>query len=286
MLSLGLAGIAAALVAAGPPGLASARTTRTAGPALGTAARAGRLASLYWIFYKEDVERINKFDPEIVQEMTSGPGTYALTRSPAGLKLPPGVIKVENFFSEASLEQAIDDKTVFTGVRVVAEDPEDWRATPMDERQLPIRYMKAFSAAADSHGYQPILVPARDLMRVKGAVCTQKPSQTISQAYIACGMPAAAARARMFVIQAAAVETNLPALRQLVQQGSADARRANPNVIVLATLSAAPDGSPVPTSALIAAAKTILPYVKGLELNSEPANDHELVTFLTELNGS
>jgi hypothetical protein len=240
---------------------------------------------LYWIFYKEDIERINAFDPGMVRQLAAGPGTYALTRSAFGPKLPPGVLPAENFFSAASLQQAIASGDIYPGVRFVAEDPEDWRVTPMTERLTPIPYMKKFAAAANAHGLTPILVPARDLMRVPNAACTQNPTDTISQAYISCGIPAAAADARYFVIQAAAVETNLPALRQLVSQGAAEARRANPSVIVLATLSAAPNGTPVPYAAVDRAAQAVLPYVKGFEMNSEPQNDHALVSFLQGLGG-
>lgn len=243
------------------------------------------LTRLYWIFYKEDIERVNSFDPSIVRQLVSGPGTYALTRSAFGPRLPPGVVPVENFFSAAALEQAIGTRTVFPGVKFVAEDPEYWRATPAPEKVTPIPYMKQFATAANSHGLTPILVPARDLMRVPNGVCTQKPADTISQAYISCGIPAAAANSRFFVIQAAAVETDLPALRQLVSQGAAEARRANPGVIVLATLSAAPNGTPVPYVAVERAARAILPYVRGFEMNSEPQNDHALVSFLQGLGG-
>jgi len=241
------------------------------------------LTKLYWLFYKEDIERINKFDPGVVQVMASGGHTYALTRTKYGPRFPPGVIPVENFFSAASLAAAIRSRDVIPQVKVVAEDPEDWRSTPIDERLTPIKYMKDFASTAEGHGLLPILVPARDLLRVKKAACTATPAQTISQAYVACGLPAAAAKARIFVIQAAAVETNLPALRQLVQQGASEARKANPNVNVLATLSAAPNGTAVSLQALISAATTVLPYVNGFELNSEPHNDHELVSFLEAL---
>ena len=150
----------------------------------------------------------------------------------------------------------------------------------------PIRYMDKFAAAASANGLTPILVPARDLMRVPNGACTQNPPDTISQAYISCGIPAAAANASFYVIQAAAVEDDLPALRQLVRQGAAQARRANPKVIVLATLSAAPNGGPLPYTAVVKAARAILPYVQGFEMNSEPRNDRQLVSFLRALDGS
>lgn len=267
------AGIVAALLAATPWHHAKASP----------ASPGTRLASLYWIFYKEDIERVNAFDPAIVHELVAGPGVYALTRSAHGPKLPPGVQPAENFFSAAALQRAVDTHSVYPGVKLVAEDPENWRATPMLERLTPIRYMDKFATIANSHGLTPILVPARDLVRVRSAVCTQRPQDTISQAYISCGIPAAADKARFYVIQAAAVETNLPALVQLVRQGAAAAHRANPNVIVLATLSAAPNGAPISYGAVVKAARAIVPYVKGFEMNSEPVNDRGLVSFLKAL---
>jgi hypothetical protein len=267
------AGVAAVLLAASPWHHANASPASTQ----------VSLARLYWIFYKEDIERVNAFDPAVVRQLVAGPGVYALTRSAHGPTLPAGVKPAENFFSAAALQQAIGSHAIYPGVRFVAEDPEDWKATPMPERLTPVRYMDKFATIANAHGLTPILVPARDLMRVPDAVCTQQRQDTISQAYISCGIPAAAAKARFYVIQAAAVETNLPALVQLVRQGAAAAHRANPSAIVLATLSAAPNGAPIPYGAVVKAARAILPYVKGFEMNSEPVNDHGLVSFLMAL---
>ncbi len=57
-------------------------------------------------------------------------------------------------------------------------------------------------------------------------MCAQQRGHTISQSYLQYGLPSAAAYAPIYVIQSAAVETNLPALRQLVQEGAAQARKA------------------------------------------------------------
>ncbi len=271
-----IAVIVTALLAAGPAAQVSASP----------ASQRTGLPKLYWIFYKEDIERVNAFDSAIVRQLVSGPGTYALTRSAHGPQLPAGVIPVENFFSDASLQNAIDAHAIYPRVKFVAEDPEYWKSTPKAEQVTPIRYMNKFATTASANGYTPILVPARDLMRVPNGACTQQGASTISQAYISCGIPAAAANARFYVIQAAAVETDLPALRQLVRQGAAQAHRANPHVIVLATLSAAPNGTPLPYTAVVSAARAVLPYVRGFEMNSEPRNDRELVSFFRALSGS
>ena len=147
------------------------------------------------------------------------------------------------FFSSAELQAAIQHHRVIPGVKFVVDDLEDLGITPRAERKEPIPAMKGFAHAAHARGYQPILIPGRDLMLVSGAMCSQQRGHTISQSYLRCGLPAAAAAyAPIYVIQAAAVETNLTALRQLVQEAAAQARKANPKVTIFATLSVSPNG--------------------------------------------
>jgi hypothetical protein len=244
------------------------------------------LSSLYWIFYKEDFNHINAKHPALMKQVVAGPAVYVLEQHPGGDRLPRKVIPAETFFSTAGLQAAIDQHQVIPGVKFVADDLENIRAAPAPERRNPIRALKGFSRAAHSNGYRPILVPGRDLMRVPQAVCSQQPGGTISQAYLRCGVPAAAAYAPIYVIQSSAVETNLSALRQLVRQGAAQARRANPNVIVLATLSVSPNGAYVPYTAAVKAALEIRPYVQGFALNDIRSSDWRMVDFLRALSGS
>ena len=143
--------------------------------------------------------------------------------------------------------------------------------------------MEEFAQAATASGYQPVLVPGRDLMLVPGARCSRQPGSTISEAYLRCGLPGAAAYAPIFVIQAASVETNLPALEQLVHLAAARARKANPNVTIFATLSVSPNGADVPASAVVQAAEAIRPYVQGYAMNNVRPSDPRMLDFLTGL---
>ncbi len=104
-----------------------------------------------------------------------------------------------------------------------------------------------------------------------------------SQSYLRRGLPAAAAYAPVFVIRAASVETNLPALKQLVQDAAARARKASPNVTIFATLSVSPNGAYVPATEVIRAALAIRPYVQGLEMNNIRPSDWRMIAFLTGL---
>jgi hypothetical protein len=221
--------------------------------------------------------------PALVKQIVASPATYILESWVGGHRLPRQVIPAEMFFSSAQLQAAIEQGQVFPGVKVVVDDLEDLPTTPEAELKTPIPAMKDFADAAAAGGYQPILIPGRDLMLVPGAKCSRQPGYTISQAYLRCGLPAAAAYAPIFVIQAASVETNLPALKQLVQDAAARARKANPNVTIFATLSVSPNGADVPASAVVQAAELIRPYIQGYAMNNVRPSDPRMLDFLTGL---
>lgn len=287
-ITAALAILMALLVAAGPDPRASARPvvprSAVAGPAAARSViKPVSLASLHWIFYREDIDRIDLTDPGLVRTLASGPGTYELEHRPGGQFLPAGITPVQLFSSTATFRAAIRAGTMIPGITAVAYDLEFFHLTPVTERQEPLAYLREFAVAAHASGYQPILIPGRDLVRQPGAACVLRPGLTISQAYVNCGIPATAANASIYVIQAAPVETNLPALRDLVRQSAAQARRANPNIVVIATLATAPNNVLVTSSALTTAARNILPYVDGFELNSKPWADRRVVSFLENL---
>jgi hypothetical protein len=268
-----IAGLAAFALAAGFSSRVSA--TSVSGPI--------RLSSVKWIFYKEDFNHLRAEAPGLIRQIIASPGTYVLEHRVGGPPLPPQVIPAEMFFSDAALQAAILHHRMIPGVRFVVDDLEYMGTAPAVEQKKPIPAMKGFAHAADMHGYQPVLIPGRDLMLVSGAVCAKQRGHTISQSYLRCGLPAAAASAPIYVIQAAPVETNLPALVQLVQGAVAQARKANPHVIIFATLSVSPDGAFVPYTAVVQAAKAIRPYVQGFEMNNIRPSDWRMIHFLAGL---
>ena len=241
------------------------------------------LSSVQWIFYKEDFNHLNDEDPAIIKQIVASPATYILEHNTGGHHLPKQVIPAEMFFSTAELQAAIDQGQVIPGVKVVVDDLEDLPTTPTAELDAPKTAMEEFGQTAASHGYKPVLIPGRDLMLVSGAKCSKQPGFTISEAYLRCGLPAAARYTPIFVIQAASVETNLPALEQLVHLAAARARKANPNVTIFATLSVSPNGADVPASAVVQAAEAIRPYVQGYAMNNVRPSDPRMLDFLTAL---
>jgi hypothetical protein len=218
-----------------------------------------------------------------MKQVLASPATYMLESWMGGPHLPRQVIPAEMFFSYAGLQAAISHHRVVPGVKIVVDDLEDLGITPKTERKEPIPAMKDFAHAAYANGYRPILIPGRDLMLVPGAACSQQRGFTISQSYLHCRLPAAAAYTPIYVIQAAAVETNLTALKQLVQESAAEARKANPKVTIFATLSVSPNGGFVPATAVIRAAQVIRPYVQGFEMNNIRRSDLRMIAFLAGL---
>ena len=81
-------------------------------------------------------------------------------------------------------------------------------------------------------------LPVVNLVDVPGAVCGRSETETTSAAYIRCGIGAAAARLSDVVeIQAQWLEWDPATYRAFVEKAAAQARRANPDVVVLAGLS-------------------------------------------------
>ena len=270
-----MTGVAALLLAPGTWSRVTASAS-SAGPQIS-------LSSFRWIFYKEDFNHIRAKSPALIQQILAGPGTYVLERRRGGPPLPARVVQVQILYSQYGLQKTIDKNRIIPGVQLVSDDLESWTITPKDERHDPMSAMADFAQTAHDNGLRPVLVPGRDLMRVPNAVCTQQPHFTISQAYLTCGLPAAAEYAPVFVIQASAVETDQTALLDLVQQGAAQARKANPKVLVFATLSVSPNGATVGYGAVVKAARLIAPYVDGFSMNNIRPSDPRMVGFLQAL---
>jgi hypothetical protein len=278
-----MTGIAALLLVPGTWSRVGASTSSRVVGSTESATPQVRLSSYRWIFYKEDFNHIRAKNPALIKQILAGPGTYVLERRRGGPPLPARVVPVQIFYSQYGLQRTINKNRIIPGVELVSDDLESWTITPKEERHDPMAAMEGFAQTAHDNGLRPILVPGRDLMRVPKAVCTQQPHFTISQAYLTCGLPAAAEFAPVFVIQASAVETDLTALTQLVKEGSSQARKANPKVMVFATLSVSPNGATVGYGAVVKAAQTIAPYVDGFSMNNIRPSDPRMIGFLQAL---
>ncbi len=152
----------------------------------------------------------------------------------------PGATPALSWPSYASFAAAVALDSIPPGIRTVMYDPEGWAATPLAEQRDPARFMRAFATLAHREGYTVILTPQPNLTSVPGGVCLHRSGESITAAYLRCGLPAEAARVGDVVdIQAQFLEGDAPAYEAVVTAATRQARSADPRVIVVAHLSTA-----------------------------------------------
>jgi hypothetical protein len=184
---------------------------------------------------------MNSHELSALQAADAGAASYGLKPANLFVLEPPGTHSpvgqtVAYFKSYAAFRRAISQRTIAAGTHWVAYDNEAWQGTPQREQRSPIRYEALFAKLAHSHGYKVILMPAQDLVPGFSS------GSNVWQQYLSLGLASTSGRlADIYEIQAQPYE--LAAFRQagdfkdFVQQAAAQARAANPNVVVFAGLS-------------------------------------------------
>lgn len=186
-----------------------------------------------WIATTPTLTRLRALDPAATALYFDRPGSFVLGGGAEG-----SGVAARAWSDEAEFEQDLASGGIAPWVRAVMYDPEGWPATPGRERRDPIAAMGAFSRAARAAGYEVIITPHPNLVDVPGAMCRRSETETTSAAYIRCRIGAAAARLSDVVeIQAQWLEWDPATYRAFVEKAAAQARRANPDVVVLAGLS-------------------------------------------------
>lgn len=254
----------------------------------GSASAAVKLSQLYWVLSQKDLSFIQDADPQIATSILAGPSTFVLTQPSAGSArpLPPGAVPMMLFTSYTAFMSSIKDKSIDAEIRAVEYDPEFWAATPQDEQQDPLHYMELFAREAQRRGYQVILTPGRDLALTPNSRCAKRRGETLNTAYLRCDIPRAAQFTPIFEIQCAPIELDIPELRSFVAASAQQAHAANPSAVLIATLSTTPGGTPTTSADMLRAAKTILPFVHGFQLNTTSATLGIAVDFLRVISGT
>jgi hypothetical protein len=140
--------------------------------------------------------------------------------------------------SEAEFERAIRAGSIPPDVHTAMYDPEFWPATPLDEQERPVHSMRAFSEAAHAAGYAVVITPHPSLAEVNGGPCEATDVETVEGAFLRCGLEGGAARyADIVEVQAQFLEWDPARYRRVVATATAQARAANPDVVVIAGLS-------------------------------------------------
>ena len=149
--------------------------------------------------------------------------------------------EVADFRSYAELKKMIRQQAIPAGIHWLMYDNEQWSLTPVSEQAGPVRYEQLFAQLAHRHGYKVILAPAQDL--VPGFDKNSfRGGKAVWQAYLSMGLAAASARAAdIYEIQAQPYEMSVyrsqHAYADFVASAAAQARAANPSVVIYAGLS-------------------------------------------------
>jgi hypothetical protein len=215
-------------------------------------------SSQIWIGTVTTRGTLARIDPDASDGLLGAPRAITLGE-------PIGAPVALSWSSERRFARDLADRTIPASVRTVLYDPEGWLATPPAERRAPIPAMLAFGALARANGYLPVITPHPSLMAVHGAVCGAIVGESLEAAYLRCGIQAAAARAADIVeVQAQFLETDVEAYAGFVTDAAAQARQANPDVLVVAGISTTFTDDP---QVLLAAWRSVRGVVDGHYLN-------------------
>jgi hypothetical protein len=186
--------------------------------------------------------------------------TYVIGKGPDGWHS----VSTRSFTSYAALKAAFAANSIPSSVQAIIYDDEAWQFTPVAEQQHFALYVKEAADLVHSHHMQLIATPATDLVSVLApGVQKNKYKRFLSLNII----KDAAQYADVVEVQAQGSESSTSTYAQFVNAAAAQAKNANPGVVVLAGLSTNPDGQKVTGQQLYAAFQATSSDVSGYWLN-------------------
>jgi hypothetical protein len=180
--------------------------------------------------------------------------------------IPPGwnAVPLAPFKSFEEIRSALSDGTIERDVQGVMYDNERWQFTPVEEQKNPAWYERQAADLAHRHGLLFLAVPAVNLVTVLEPEGRGQPFET----YLRLEIAADAARyADIFAIQAQSSESDPQLYGSFVRAAAAQARKANPKVLVLAVISTDPTGQRASAEAILGAIAAAHDAVDGYWFN-------------------
>lgn len=241
---------------------------------------------LYWAMARSSLEHLIQAAPDRAQAVLDSPDTFAqndppLDRDPS----PPGwsTSRTERWTSFGAFRSAVEAGQVPSLVQAVHYDNESWSQTPLREQRRPGLYERRFCDLAHGEGWDCLAGPGQDLC----GVIDHPGGQTYAQCYLGENLAGKAARyADVVDIQGQALEPRGPRVYgAFIRRAAAQARAANPDVVVLANIAASPDGHEVDAAALYRCAAAALPYVDGFYTTVSAADGPVAAELLRRLGG-
>jgi hypothetical protein len=196
---------------------------------------------------------------------------------------PPGwsSSRAERWTSFAAFRAAVEEGAVPSMVQVVHYDDEAWSQTPLREQRRPGFFERRFCSLAHANGWSCYTGPGQDLC----GVIDHPDGETYARCYLEENLAGMAARhADVIDIQAQALEPRgARVYGNFVRRAAAQAKAANPDVVVLANITASPAGTEVGAAAMYRCANAALPYVSGFYTTVGAAEGARSAEFLRRL---
>jgi hypothetical protein len=231
-----------------------------------------------------------------IQWLFNGPGVAAMAANPEASRIlqnarpfvmwgrsitgvPPnwGAVHIISFKNFAAIKEALEIGTLGPEIKGVMYDYEKWRFTPVEEQRDSARYLMQAANLVHARGLLFLTAPAVNLVEVMEPSASPKQRD---ETYLRLGIAADAARyADVFDIQAQRFESDTRRYANFVQQAAAQARQANPKVVVLAGISTQPIGQQVTVNDIVRAIAATRDVVDGYWFNiPEPSEYSPLAT--------
>jgi hypothetical protein len=229
-----------------------------------------------WVTAAGTIRAIAEIDPALAARIFGSSDAIAL----GGW---PGATTGRSWASSARFAEDVANDTIPGDLQVAMYDPENWDATPLDERLDPHASIEIFGTLARSKGYTVLITPHPNLVSAPGSRFAPKDGETRESAYLRSGITeVAAANADVVETQAQTLQDNPDRYRALVAQTARIARATKRDIQVLSGLSTHP-GYPATVAMLRNAWMSVRDVVDGHYLSLARLRLPEVATaFLAE----
>jgi hypothetical protein len=184
-------------------------------------------------------------------------------------------ISFASFTSFRAIKNALEGGRLDSNVKGVMYDNEHWKFTPEDEQEDPARFGKLAADLVHAHGLLFLAAPAVNLVAVLAPESASPGAHQRYDAYLRLKISADAARyADLVDIQAQGSERNTEVYANFVSQAAAQAREANPKVLVFAGVSTNPSGQQVNADDILRAIAATRGSVDGYWLNIPQSSEY------------
>jgi hypothetical protein len=191
---------------------------------------------------------------------------FVMQRKDGAVQVPAAwrAVTVRSFTSYNAIAQAFKSGAIGSDVGAILYDNEHWKFTPVEEQRNYASYTQRAAALVHAHHLTFIATPAVDLIKV----LDPQHSGARYERFLSLGVIGQSARyADAVDVQAQGAERNVTMFSDFVQRAAAQARAANPRVMVFAGISTGPSGQRVTSDDVMRAVEATRDVVDGYWFN-------------------